>query len=691
MSGLFDNGKDIGFFGPLDPGPSGGDNSGFIHAIQQQAAIGYTWSLTPSSILEARFGFTHVLGGKTPPYLGGVDIAKQYGILGLPSSLAGGFPTQVITGFSSPTFGRQATNPQFQNPTSFNPKFNYSFVRGRHSVKTGYEFLAIRTEVLDINPLYGQDTYNNQYSKPTCALLGQAAGCAIPADATSYNLADFFFGLPSNIAQGSNLTTNLRQHVNSLYVQDDWRITPKLTLNLGLRWEYHTPWVEVKDRQVNFDEFTGQPLFAGQSGNSRGLYSPYKKDFQPRVGFAYTPEFTKDKLVIRGAYTISSYLEGTGTNLRLTLNPPYGVEYGALYNTSAYTLPPTTLDKGLSALVQKDPYAGATLRIWDPKVRPAESQQWNLSMDYELPRGNVLTVGYIGQHSTHLMVPMSYNQKILVNGVAQPGPFLAGNPAIKNAISVVSGTASIGNQKYDALQSTLRKRLKSGLEYQVAFTYSHGRSDAIGYYGQGGQAGSQSAYWQNLYNQKSEWGPTYFDNKFTLVPSFVYELPIGTGRKYGASMNKYMNGVVGGWQLGGIFTAHTGFPLTIKMSGDPSGTGARSFRANVIGTPNDPHQIGPGALWLDPTAYAQPTSGTFGNAGVGIVRGPGMNRMDLSLSKNFNITEHKYIQVRAEAFNFANTPIFLSPASQTITSSLFGQIRSSEGERNVQVVAKFYF
>jgi hypothetical protein len=175
----FSQRKDISFFGPADPGASGGDANGFIHAIQQQAGIGYTWALTPTSLFEARFGFDHVLGGKSPPFLGGPNIAAEYGIEGEPTSLAGGFPTQVITGFSSPTFGRQATNPQFQNPTSFNPKLNYSKVMGRHSIKTGYEFMAIRTEVLDINPLYGQDTYNNQYSKPTCALLGQASGCSI--------------------------------------------------------------------------------------------------------------------------------------------------------------------------------------------------------------------------------------------------------------------------------------------------------------------------------------------------------------------------------------------------------------------------------------------------------------------------------------------------------------------------------
>jgi hypothetical protein len=154
----FSQRKDIQFFGPADPGPSGGDGNGFIHTIQQQAAVGYTWTVTPSSLFEARFGFTHVLGGKQPPNLGGPSLESLFGIQGLPTTpnLAGGFNTQVIGSFSSPTIGRQATNPQFQNPTSFNPKLNYSLVRGRHSLKMGYEFLAIRTEVLDINPLYGE-------------------------------------------------------------------------------------------------------------------------------------------------------------------------------------------------------------------------------------------------------------------------------------------------------------------------------------------------------------------------------------------------------------------------------------------------------------------------------------------------------------------------------------------------------
>ncbi len=290
--------------------------------------------------------------------------------------------------------------------------------------------------------------------------------------------------------------------------------------------------------------------------------------------------------------------------------------------------------------------------------------------------------------------PISENRSVTTQGVVTQGPYLSGNPALRSEISQISGTASVGRQGYQALQATLRKRFAAGLEYQVAFTYSHGMSDSIGYYGQGGQAGSQSAYWQYLYCQACEMGPTYFDNKFMFVPSFTYQLPFGRNRHFGSAWSKPVDALIGGWQLGGIWTAHTGFPLTIKYANDTSGTGQRSYRVDVVGTPSDPHQIGPGLQWLGNQAgsngavgaYIKPPSGTYGNIGVGTDRGPGMSRFDLSLSKQFHLTERRYVELRGEAFNLFNTPIFLSPASQTITSSLFGQIRSAEGSRQMQIV-----
>ena len=196
----FSQRKDLQYYAPDLTGPSGGDGNGYIHIIDQNASIGYTWAVSSSSIFEARFGFTHVLAGKEPPYIGGPSMASMFGgFAGLPTSpnLTGGLDTQTISGFAT-SLGRQTSNPQFQNPTSFDPKFNFSKQVGRHSLKAGYELAIIRTEVLDVNPLYGQDSYAGQFSKPTCAQLGEAAGCSIASDATSYDLADFIFGLPRN-------------------------------------------------------------------------------------------------------------------------------------------------------------------------------------------------------------------------------------------------------------------------------------------------------------------------------------------------------------------------------------------------------------------------------------------------------------------------------------------------------------
>jgi hypothetical protein len=646
----------------------------------QNGVINWTRSINPRLVNEARVGVNNLMLNNGGADKGAGDIASK---LGMQNSGPG---LLSLTGFAYTAALGNANigTQQLFATTTYHYADNLTVIRGRHMMKMGANILR-----QDMNVFYagnnGRSGYMDFNGRFTAANAISPAGKQVGE-------ADFVLGLPDSYGRGlQNGTWGQRATIWGFYFQDDWHVTNNLTLNLGLRWEYHTPLVEVKDRQANFGLFSGQLELAGQNGNSRALYAPYRKDFQPRLGFAYTPDILSKKMVVRGAYTISSFMEGTGTNLRLPLNPPLAAETTTLYNTPADTYPKTTLDQGLFGLNNPDPYHSATIRLWDPNLRPAEVQQWNLTTEFQLPSSNSLSVGYVGQHGTHLMVAMPYLQNMLVGGKVVPGPYLGGNPTLRADISQISGSCSCANQRYDGLQTSLHKRFASGIEYQVSYTWSHARSDSIGYYGEGGQAGSQSAYMQNLYDRRDEWGPAYFDIKHNFTASFVYDLPFGQKKKLGSHWNRAVDGVLGGWQTSGVLTAHTGFPLTIKMSGDPSGTGARSFRANVIGTPNDPHQIGPGVLFLDPTAYAAPTAGTFGNAGIGPVRGPGMKRLDFSLHKQFNITEKRYFELRAETFNLFNTPIFASPASQTITSSLFGQIRSSQGERNVELAAKFYF
>ena len=652
----------------------------FRTAPVQHGVINWTRTISPSMVNEFRTGVNHnnLTNGNSDNGLG--NYAEELGIRNAGEGLLAlrGFAYVSAMGSANDGIAQQFTSNVYHTAD------NVTLIRGRHMIKTGGQ--VIRQQV---NTFYagnnGRTGYINFSGRFTAANARNPAG-------TLVGEADFVLGLPTDLGRGvSTGTWGHRSTVFGVYAQDDWRAGNSLTLNLGLRWEYHSPWVEVADRQSNFDLITGKLLLAGKDGNSRALYRPFKKDYQPRIGFAYNPKGLKRHFVLRGAYTISSYLEGTGTNLRMPLNPPFNSEYQALYNTPDFFLPPTRLSDGLAGLNPKDPFAGATIRLWDPNVRPAISQQWNMAVEAQLPASNVLTVWYVGQHGTHLMVPMPYLQRQIVNGQVVPGPYLSGNPALLRQITQISGTASDGNQSYNALQALVRKRFAMGLEYQGGYTYSKSLTDAQGYYGSPGQAAGTGPYTQNLYNRRAEWGPTFFDNKHNMTGSFVYSLPFGRKRRFGAEWGRPLDAALGGWQLSGIYSLRTGFPLTVRVTGDPSGTGSRSVRANVIGTPNNLHEVGPNKAYLDSKAYAVPPARTFGNAGVGIVRGPGMKRFDLSLNKQFRLTERKSFQLRMAAFNVTNTPIFQAPASMIITAPTFGQIRAAQSERSVQLIGKLYF
>ena len=653
----------------------------FFIAPFQNGVLNWTRTISPTLVNELRGGVNDIMNQNGGADKGLGDIAHKIGIANVGAGL---LSLQGFTYANNIGNANVGTQQLFANST-FHYADNLTIIHGRHLIKTGAQLMRRRLDAFysGNNGRTGFLNFNGQYT--------QGPNGKSPTS-KAFSEADFVLGLPNDIGLGlsNGNTWGQRQSVWGLYVQDDWRVTDALTLNLGLRWEYSTPWVEVKDRQVNFGLFSGQPEFAGQDGNSRGLYAPYKKDFQPRVGFAWTPAWTGKKVVFRGAYTISSFMEGTGTNLRLTMNPPVNSEFEAVYQSSLSNLPGSTVDQGF--IGSRGPFVGANIRLWDPNVRPAEVQQWNLTVEFQLPASNVLSVGYVGQHGTHLIAAMPFFQKDLVTPgqTPLPSPYLAGNPTLVSQITQISGTQSGSNQKYNAMQVSLHKRFSAGLEYQISYTWAHGMSDSIGYYGDSGQSGSQSAYMQNLYDRRSEWSPQLADVKHNFVASYFYELPFGRGKKFGSGWAKPVDYVIGGWQMGGTFSAHTGFPLTIKTT-DRSGTLARSARAQVIGTPNDSHIVGPGNHWLDVSAYTQPANLTFGNSGPGVERGPGATIFNLSLSKKFPAGERRWFELRGEAFNLANSPIFNSPISQTITSSTFGEISTTTGERNMQIVAKFYF
>jgi len=656
----------------------------FANYPTHNGVLDWVRTISPTMVNDARVGVNYVRVNNGAAANGTGDFPATVGLPGIPSSI---LPAMNFTGGNANTVGNADIYQLFAD-TVIQYEDTLTISKGVHTMHLGFQGWRnrINTFYSGNNGRAGTFTFDGRYTAGPDPLATSGGGAGIAE-------ADFMMGLPAEIGGGVNGGTwGQRANIFAAFFQDDWHVTPSLTLNLGLRWELHTPWVEVKDRQANFGLISGTVELAGQNGNSRALYNQYNgiTNYQPRIGVAWN---AKRNTVIRAAYTLSTYLEGTGTNLRLPINPPFAHENDANYTSQS--LPSSTLSDGFLPFLANpgNPFNGSLIRLWDPNIRPAVSNQWNFTVQQQLGNSTTLQAGYVGQRTTHLAVPMPYFQKqLLPDGTVTGSPYLSGNPTLYNEISQISGTATNGNQSYNALQAVLQKRLANGLEYSVAYTYSKCMTDSSGYYGSwGGQATPTSPYWQNLYDKKAEWGPCYYDAQHVLTSYATYDLPFGRDRKFGKNMNKIVNAVVGDWQINGILSLHTGFPLTVSAD-DASGTNSRGSRANciapvnILGKQNSPSG---GYQWFDPNSFAPAVPGTFGSCGVGTVRGPGLHNLDLSLSKFFNFTERQRLEFRAESINFTNTPILNSPNAGL--GSTLGLLQSAQGARNVQFGLKYLF
>ena len=693
--------KDIYFQQPSMPGFAGGDGNGFIHSIQQNAAWGYTWTVTPTSILQVGLGFTHVLAGKQPPNLGGPSLQTLFGIQGLPTSsnIAGGLNTQTVSGFTS--FGRQTSNPQFQNPTSWDPKVSFSKVIGSHSLKMGYEYILIHTEVLDTNPLYGQDTYNAQFSKPTCAQLGQPASCTVPANPTAYNFADFIFGAPSIISQGSFLVVNLRQYLHSFYVQDDWRVTPKLTVNMGLRWDFATPLYERDNNYSNFDPTTDTMLKA-KNGSlfDRSLVHPDYKNFGPRIGLAYSFD---NKTVIRSGYGISySYFNRPGSAME-GINAPQ-----ALFGTFTQTIPAggpapagflTTLNSFTTGIANPAAFNPATQNV---AYIPANFtwpyiQSWFFSVQREFPKNTVVELGYNGNHSLNLPILGDYNQAV-PSPAGQTLPLAARRPI--QGWGPITWVDPAGNNNYEGMSVRVEHRFAQGLYFLNSFTWGKAMGDseqALEYFPSPGFGANP----QNIHNLHAEYAPTAFDVKLNNVSSIVYQLPFGKGRQIGSNWNPVLDAVAGGWELNTINTAHTGQPIDVAYFTTPAAIDVTGLQNDYRGQAELRPNVSGSAISQSSSAMINNyfagytfTAGTpqqpFGNLARNAFRAPSFEQWDLAVDKTFRIRERINLQFRSEFFNVLNHTNFLIPDPR-VNDAAFGTIRSTYPPRQIQFAMKLLF
>src|SRR5215831_3301739 len=644
----------------------------------QGVAAGATWTISPQKAADFRFGYARGDYFVFPPNFG-LDGAAQVGLKNVPNSpdIVGGLPKFNLQGFSA--IGRHTSTPQFQTPRSYDFKASLSDLRGRHFLKYGAELLFVQTGIRDINALIGSLTFSNGI------FTGRAIG-------------DLLLGLPQRLALTSNTVLNNSQRLSFFYVQDDFKVTSKLTLNYGLRYEYARPVVERDNQLANFDPKTGTIVFS-KDGDlfDRALVHPDRNNFAPRIGFAFSPT---GRWVIRGAYGIFyNHVNRQGREGLLGFNPPFLVD-----NTITVSQTNTTASNAIFRL--QDGYPAGLLdpskltntigrRSQDMNQRTPYVQQYNFGIQRELIKDLLFEVAYVGNKGTKLPGFRNVNPKSVVftsAGVAQ-----GGGPRPFTQFGDIQFMEDRANSNYQSLQVRVEKRYSRGLTFLGSYTYGKALTDAPDHLSTSGVgAGFDVGTFrepQNPFNVKAEHGLAEFDIKQRAVISYVWEIPFGKGRAYGDGASRLVNTVLGGWNLTGIHTFQSGLALSAVETGQfvLDLGGERRGRPNLIGDPDGPQTID---KWFNTAAFSliDPNKGqVFGTSGIGVMRGPGLIDFDFTLAKDLRLTESKYFQFRTEFFNAFNRANFGIP-SLDIASSTFGTIRvTATPARIIQFALKFYY
>lgn len=668
------------FDNPSIPLPSGGGGNASTYVENKQVAIGATYTPTGSSLLEFRFGWSETVAGKDPAALGQ---PADYGISGLPTDprVAGGLPPQLINGFSD--LGRQATNPQWQYPTVFNPKVNYSWLLGRHSLKSGYEYQRVLTEVQDVNPLYGRDQYAGQFTRPA----GAAAN-------NLYNLADFMFGLRSTFALSNILVAKLQQDMHFGYVQDDWRVNDRLTLNLGLRYEFATPWVEENNVLSNFNPATRSMVLAKDGSlKDRSTINPDTNNFGPRLGFAWTPF---EKTAIRGGYGISyvHFHRAGGANV-LPINGPQVIN-AVVVQTPATPNFRTTQEgypAGLTDPTRFNPLA-ANITYMPEDYRSSRVQSWYGSVQRELADGLLVDVAYVGNRADGLLLFANFNQAA-PNNAAGTIPLQARRPIQEFADITYSFNG--GKSRYHAFQGKLDWRVSGQLTLMQALTLSRTEDNGAG--SLENPNGNFPAP-QDFRNMDADFGLSGYHQPYNSTTTLVWDLPFGRGRRFMSDAPLPLEVLLGGWQVAGVNTMNSGDPVTLTYVPGPafqvSGIqqdfrGANNYRPNVTGDVLVPGGTPQNYLNRDAVVIPTDPSQPFGNAGRNTVRGPWFWSLDVQASKRVPMPwPQGTLELRVEAFNVLNRSNFRGPVGNRSANN-FGTITSTYDARILQLGVKLSF
>jgi hypothetical protein len=680
-----------GIFGGIVDG-TGSSANGRLFMKGQSAAIGWTRTLNSRMINEFRIGWGRNNSIATQdPF--GLNTLAELGFKGVPDSplYSGGIPgitisarggTQLIGGQSGfDRLGSPDFLPKSQRTNQFQWTDTISLSYGVHSMKFGGDFRGpMRNIYLDAPALRGSYTFDG--------------------NRTGIGMADFLLGYPSNAQLTNPAIVDQRLKMYSAFYQDDWKFTQKLTLNIGVRYDYATWPYEGYDRMTNFNPITGIKFTPANSPVGKSLVKPDKNNLAPRVGLAF--QLNPETVVRAGYGRFFMLFERAGSEDQLALNLPYLVNnVVAVGSSTTTTVRNMRLQTGFNLSLDPNAVDVTTVRLRavNPEAVDPSVDQWNLGIQRLLPGNMVATLDYVGTKGSHLSTLRSLNQ-----------PFLNANGTIMNGASgpifpypllgPVEYRDNGGDSAYHGGELTVEKRFSRGLSFRTAYTFSKSIDESQEHLASGGTG----SFTQNNRDLRERRGPSDFDVRHRFVASYIYELPFGKGRAYLNSGP--VSEILGGWRISGLGNIRTGRPFTARAGGNDSTLGgsrsagisawADCLRdATLSGSDRNIDR------WFDTTAFATPTAlnpttntvqARLGNCGRNTLRGPGITNFDMSLARSFAyFGEGRDLELRWEVFNMFNTPQFGLP-ERNINSTAVGRITTLAGDpRVMQLALKFNF
>ena len=669
---------------------------------------GASWvhTFSPTIVNEARFGFTRVRWDNSIP----TDPSGNFGLTG--NSVVG-IPfvgKQLYPGFSNQSIGNNASNvgtnanTQILRDNTFNYYDNLTWQHGRHFFSIGGQATRYQQNYLNASNFGFLGTFSYSGIFTSNANVSTGGG--------GYGPADFVLNRVSNNQIGSTVgIVGNRQWRVAGYLQDDFKASSRLTLNLGLRYEFDQPWYEVHNRTANVlpdgtVEYAGSVPAGAVAGSivcpTHACYNANYKQIMPRVGFAYQ---AASKFVVRGGYGATSFFEGNAFNQRLTSSPPFalGSNVTAAAPTGTTSGTPFTIQEGFAQ--QFTPTT--TYSTWPQNMQPAYVNEYSLTTEYAFTPELSLTAGYLGESGHHLADYRNGNQLTLAQAItiAQGGTAVAPFASLVGQGGILLITESEAEMNYSAGQLSLRQRTHRGLEYTLNYTYAKSLTNSAGNYGVPNTSGSNGSY-QDGYNGRADWGPSGMDIRHSLNFIGVYDLPFGRGRAYGSGANSVLDAVFGGWKLSASAFLYSGFPITINGPNNSNTNTYGQARSNQYrklivhgrsinkwwGT--DPSAVGCTGPDNGICAYGAAYNGglpAFGTTRINTERAPGYRQVDTSLFKDVHVWREQVVGFRADFFNIFNIASYGNP-DNGVTDSNFGQISSVRSPpRQIQLSLHYAF